>query len=432
MGRKVQVWALAAAVAALSAMSFLTAATLGEAPPDVRLYVAAMILGGVGVLAGLAKTDHLSARTVLLVALALHLVALAGAPRFEDDYFRFLWDGWRTLSSGSPYGVPPEAFFGARDLPDQMQTVLDGVNNPEVPTIYGPVLELLFAASVALFGPEERALRGLLGLVNLGLIALMLRGAPARQVALYAWCPLVVTEIVLHAHPDGVMAALLIAGLYAGRAQRRLLAGALFGAAAAAKIVALALWPALLRLGPRAAIAALLGCGALYLPFVLQTPEAGLDGTATFAERWRFNAMFYEVVSWAAPSDTLARLACAVAGVGLVLWSHARDSSFAELGGHRMFGYILLFSPVINAWYLLWLLPFAIGRREIWPWAASVALPLSYLTGVNLDDPGIAAFELHPAAKALEILIVLAAVVYDLRRSMAKKKPSQPLRAGVS
>jgi hypothetical protein len=44
-------------------------------------------------------------------------------------------------------------------------------------------------------------------------------------------------------------------------------------------------------------------------------------------------------------------------------------------------GVLLLFSPVINPWYLLWLLPMAtvVGQHRLWvsPWVASIALPWS-------------------------------------------------------
>ena len=45
----------------------------------------------------------------------------------------------------------------------------------------------------------------------------------------------------------------------------------------------------------------------------------------------------------------------------------------------------------MNPWYLLWVLPFAVVRPSPWAWTASVAVLLSYATGLNLQD-----MNLHP------------------------------------
>jgi glycosyltransferase involved in cell wall biosynthesis len=79
----------------------------------------------------------------------------------------------------------------------------------------------------------------------------------------------------------------------------------------------------------------------------------------------------------------------------------------------------------VNSWYLLWLLPFAVGRNEIWPFAAAAALPFSYMTGLNLDDPGLEAFAVHPLARAIEWTILLFAVLYDWRAIRKGKQASR-------
>src|SRR5262249_4697307 len=152
--------------------------------------------------------------------------------------FRFIWDGWRLLTSGSPYGVAPEHFFVDPAVPERMQRVLDGVNNPEHATIYGPGLELLYALAFLAGGTNPLALRILFALGNLALIALLMRRTAPHRAALYAWSPFALAEIVLHAHPDGLMALFLCAGLIAA-ATRPGLAGAMLGLAAGCKIVAL-------------------------------------------------------------------------------------------------------------------------------------------------------------------------------------------------
>jgi hypothetical protein len=86
---------------------------------------------------------------------------------------------------------------------------------------------------------------------------------------------------------------------------------------------------------------------------------------------------------------------------------------------HRVFGVLLLLSPVINAWYLLWLLPFAVYGRDLWPWVASFALCLSYVTGLNTGREDIAAFELLPLAQIAEWSLIGLALCIDLKHRFA-------------
>ena len=138
---------------------------------------------------------------LLLWAVVFRACGLVGGPFFEDDFYRYLWDGYRFAQDGTPYGVAPEAFFADPAVPAAFQDVLDQVNYPELPTIYGPVTQLVFLAAYGLRPASVAALQGVLVVVDLLAIGLLLRMAPARGVLLYAWCPLVVKEIAFTAHP---------------------------------------------------------------------------------------------------------------------------------------------------------------------------------------------------------------------------------------
>jgi hypothetical protein len=413
-----------AALLSLSAASF----TSRVDEPAILPYVVSIAAGSALVSLLLWNIQSTSVRAVLAGAIVLHLIAFLGIPAFEDDYYRFIWDGWQIAAFGTPYGVPPEAFFGDERVPLALQKILDGVNNPDVPTIYGPALELLFAGIYSIAGTELFGLRLTFGLANLALIALMLRQYPAERVALYAWNPLVISEIALHVHPDGVMALAIFAGVMLLKA-RPILAGALFALAAGVKLVGLAAWPLLLRTKPSALLAALTTLVALYAIFLLQGAGAGFESTAIFASQWLFNPLFYEVLSWLVPAD-IARLAAAgIAGVG-VLWLHARAEGRIDATLAAIFGLILLLASAVNAWYLLWLLPFAVSGRQVWPFAATAALPFSYLTGLNLGDDSLRPFEIHTLARLIEATILLAALIWDIRRAnkaATVTAPSKPI-----
>ncbi len=404
-----------------------------QSEPDILLYVLILSASCAVTTFLLWRRQISSARLVLGGAALAHLITFAGMSAFEDDYFRFIWDGWRTINNGTAYGVAPELYFAEDNIPFALKAVLDGVNNPQYPTIYGPVLQLVFAGIFAMFGVAPFGLQLLFAAANLLLIALMLHRYAPGTVALYAWNPLVIAETSLHLHPDGLLAVALFVAIMAGR-QRPVMAGLLLAVAAGVKLVALAAWPLLLRLRPRAIVTAIGTLGLLYAVFLVQGKGAGFDSTATFATIWHFNPLLYEaffqLFGWYA-----ARIPAIIVAGLLVLWLHARSRSIEDVPLATIFGIILLFSPAVNSWYLLWLLPFAVGRKQIWPFAATVALPFSYLTGLNLGEEALEPFAVVPLARMAEWVILLLALLYDWRAGRVDKtlsaKPfsSPPLMA---
>ncbi len=398
----------------LTTISVLVLLSRSIAPP-VELYVAALVAGGAGVSLLLWQGGKISTRMVLCIAAMGHFIALFGHAAYEDDYFRFIWDGWRLLETGTPYGIAPATFFDDETVPEAMQDVLAWMNYPELPTIYGPVLQILFAVTTFLGGADEAALRLAFAIATLVLVLLMLRRYEPAQVALFAWNPLVVAETTLHLHPDIILALMLFASVQAGR-KHPAIAGIFFGLAAGTKIVALAAWPLLLRLRPVALVTALATLAGLYGIFAAQGQGFGFATTEVFATVWYFNPIAFEGLLLAFGPEWGRLAAFMIAGL-LVLWLHASASGFDRVPLAAVFGAILLFAPAVNAWYLIWLLPFSVGRREIWPYVASAVLPLSYLTGLNLELHALEEFEVHPLAQSVEWLTIGAALIFDIMRA---------------
>ena len=159
------------------------------------------------------RNEPIPVARLLFWAVAFRLCGLWGGPFYEDDFHRYLWDGFRFATAGTPYGVSPEAFFLDETVPSALQAALDQINHPDLATIYGPTAQLLFLLGYWIQPGSVAALQGLLIAVDLATIGLLLRLAPARNVLLYAWCPLVVKEIAFTAHPDGLGVCLLLAAI---------------------------------------------------------------------------------------------------------------------------------------------------------------------------------------------------------------------------
>ena len=240
---------------------------------------------------------------------------------------------------------------------------------------------------------------------------------------------MVVAESTLHLHPDIILALALFSGLLAGR-RHPVIAGIFIGMAVGVKVVALAAWPMLLRLAPIGLVSALAILALFYGAFAIQGLGVGLDSTETFATQWYFNPLAFEplLVMF---GPTWGRLvALALAGL-IVLWLHSTAKNFDQVPLAAIFGAILLFAPAVNAWYLLWLLPFALDRRDIWPYVASAAIPLSYLTGLNLEIYELDEFEVHPIAVRVEWFLIGAAIIFDLVRNQLASREKKSHKTSV-
>ncbi len=366
---------------------------------------------------------------LLFWAVGFRLCGLIGGPFYEDDFYRYLWDGYRFATAGTPYGAAPEEFFVDPAVPAVFQGVLDGVNYPELPTIYAPVTQFVFLVAYWIKPASVAVLQAILIAVDLAVVALLLRLAPARNVLLYAWCPLVVKEIAFTAHPDGVGVCLLVAAVVLSRRRRWWIAAALLGLAVTAKTFALVLAPLiLLRARLRHWLLFVATVAAVYLPFVVM---GGTDllSLGVFARDWEFNSAVFGLLKTVVPPFEARIL---LGGLFAAFWGwyclrRARGREGEVPRGDWLFGVLLLLSPVINPWYLLWLLPFAVVFPSIWAWTASAAVLLSYVTGLSIPDYTLQPYEQPVWVRGLEFGLIGLALALDfsarrwreLRKDMA-------------
>ncbi len=346
------------------------------------------------------RAPPLSAPVVVVCAVGFRLAALFAPPMLEDDHYRFLWDGYRFAATGDPYAEAPQARFADETIPPAFREVLDQVNYPDVPTVYGPVLEwsfrLAYVIAPAALWPWK------LGLLasELAILAMLWPELGRRGRLLLAWCPLAVFETGFNAHPDALAVALVVAGWWCGRKGWALAAGVAVGLAVAAKVFALLAAPFVLwRLGWRSAAMAFGAVLLCYGPFWLGGSNAGLIGLRAMATEWEFNASVYAVAT-ALVSPGAARVLCALAFGALWLfllarWARAPGPAGALPPGVGIYGGFLLLSATVNPWYALWLWPFVAARPSVAGVTALAAVSLSYVTGLNLGEPALDSFA-HP------------------------------------
>ena len=373
--------AVLAGLGAASALLLVWGSTgAGNAARELGAVLAAACVGGVAVgwVALDARFGQWHAGWVLALGLVLRLIAVQASPLLEDDHHRYLWDGLRTATALDPYRLPPSAYFGEPGLAPLWQDILSGINNPHIPTIYGPVLQWLFALAHQIAPGRVGALQGLLLVADMAVLGVLAwQGVASRALLIYALHPLVLKEAMASAHPDGLVALWLLLALVAWQRQRAFWLGVLLGLAVCTKVAALVVLP-LLLLAPDAGLrrarwrwawpasvlpGLVVTVIVLYAPFVW---AGGSDATAlaVFGSAWRFNPLLYRAIELLLPVPLVRPVAALaiVAGIAALAAWWQRQREKGDITGEMRaippldiaFWWLLLLSPVVNPWYWLW------------------------------------------------------------------------------
>jgi len=178
---------------------------------------------------------------ILLTSLLIRVVSLFSWPILEIDVNRYIWDGATTLEGTSPYRYSPEQVLsgepdgtlpedlrrlvGLREKSKALGTILSRIHYGELPTIYPPVSQAVFA--VAVFITPARAgvfthvvvMKTVLVLFDMATVVVViglvrLAGKHVGWSVAYAWCPLVIKEIANSGHSDSVAVFLAMLALY--------------------------------------------------------------------------------------------------------------------------------------------------------------------------------------------------------------------------
>ncbi len=308
----------------LAALAALTAGALGLAigggslPESALLAGYALLFAPYLALLWLARDAELPLWPIVVAGVAVRVVLLPAEPLLSDDIFRYVWDGRVTLAGINPFEHAPaaDALAHLRD-----EHVWPKINHAEVPTIYPPGAQYLFAANAAVGGGVigMKALFVLVEATAIGALGRWLARLdeapaidPAFALAVYALNPLVFVEIAWSGHLDVVAWGLLAVGLvvwrYGGRSRAALVASLAVGASIAVKFLGLLAVPLLAaergsrlaeRLPLRRRLAALAAAPIVvlvaYLPFLGAGPKL-FAGFGTYAESWRGNDGGYRAV----------------------------------------------------------------------------------------------------------------------------------------
>ena len=299
---------------------------------------------------------------------------------YDQDLWRYLWEGHVWASGYNPYLLAPQnplldSLVDSRYSSCEVwEEIRDRVSYPDLPALYPPGAQLVFRLSHATFSGSVIGwkLWMILFECTAGLfVALTLKRLGRPVVAgllLFAWNPLLIKSFAGSGHFDAVLVALLSILAYAWICGRKRVAQVVLGLATLSKFVPVVLFP---LLTPPLLTGAAILCGTVvlgYTPFLTEGLEIPFSTLATFLRQWRFNGgpylllenilgrngalYFYAAVVAAIMYRFRKRRAAGLDQLRLLLW---------------LLGWTLILSPVVFPWYVTWLLPLAcvVGDR-VW------------------------------------------------------------------
>jgi type IV secretory pathway VirB2 component (pilin) len=273
------------------------------------------------------------------------------------------------------------------------------INHPDHAAIYPPGAQLVMAG-LAKISPSVLFFKSMFALADLGVLYLLLRINTGfhryRTTAWYAWSPAVVWAFAGAGHFDSLMLLAMVGAIWALYRSDPLdrqppawswsiISAVLLGVSISIKVIPLFLVPVwLLMLRRRSAVLILTLLIPWSLAYVFGGPGVVLDSLRKFAESTRFNDLlwwvFEGVRGQAEWNNKLYTSVLGIVSIGLAVLFR-RQWRRAMLW---VLGAMLILSPVLHPWYVVWILPVACWR-QCYPW---FILALSSLSALLVWEAG--------------------------------------------
>ncbi len=338
---------------------------------------------------------------LLLFSAAFRCILLFIPPLLSEDAWRYLWDGSVQWAGINPYRYAPLApELDALTNRPELAAIRAEIGHGEIPTVYPPAAQAFFMLITTL-GPSMLGLRA--GLICADLVVIWgiwrwaeVSGRVPQCAALYGFAPLAMMESAVGAHIDVLGAASMVLLALTLTQNRWFLSSLTLTVAIGVKLMPAIACIALIK-RKKVLVTTLALCGFGFYCYALPTIES-IKGLQAYAHRWRGNdgafALFVHFFQWVWPvengpvqlSESATSLVRLLVGVGpggewRKVWPDELVFASAKLMAGviwaSVFGWcvwtrrsvmmllgvcipaLMLLSPVVHPWYLLWVLPFA-------------------------------------------------------------------------
>lgn len=319
-----------------------------------------IFIGFIG--AWLSFPDGLSTRHKIGLILLISLLArifMLGMP-VSDDVYRYLWEGKIIIAGESPYQFPAEHahYESYRDQ------YWEGMNHKDKLTAYPPLAELIFAG-VSSIAYSPWAFKVLFILADMCMVwvlisFLTLRGVDVRTALLYALNPLALFAIAGEAHFDVLLILAMMLAMLCVEKKSFAWGWVWLGVAIQIKIIAVVLVPLFLwRCNWRYAWLLLIPLALPSLYFI-DSLSGMFHGLWAFGGLGAFNGPIHGPISYTLDGNITwaSRVVFVLFGLTTlwVVWTVKTPVKAAYL----LIATLVLLSPVVHYWYVLWVIPFVV------------------------------------------------------------------------
>ena len=385
-------------------------------------------------------SERMVAAVIVAVAASLQLIALTQPPATSNDDLRYIWDAKVQLAGIDPYRYAPddphldrlhEPLLFAR-CADPTGCAL--LNRPSVHTVYPPVAQAAFAGiRVASAGGrggqlpyQLAAALGALAITGLLLGFLRRRGRPIWHAAVWAWCPVIVSEFGNNAHIDWLAVLFAVSALIAYTAGRLRWAGALIGAAIATKVYPAVLLCSMLRRNPRRVLAYAAGVVALgYVPHVAAVGAKVIGYLPGYLrEEGYAHGSRLQLLGLVLPQPVDSIVGAALLGALAWLCYRTADPTAPEFSATWLMGAVLLIATPNYGWYAALLIAL-VAMTAKWHWLPIALAPtFTYLVNGEFYNQDWSRPAIYGLAVVVAWLIYLAS--RDTRSPAAANRSGRP------
>ena len=383
----------------------------------VLLLVGITIFAGVIYLAYLFKIPKADLRKqqllwVIGVGIVLRLLMLFSTPMFENDFYRYLWDGAVTGNAVNPYKYSPNEVMKGKDVPQELAElagksgdIIENVNHPHLRAIYPPVAQAFFALSYWLDSWSLNTWRIILIIMDMATLSLIFNALgmlklPSSLLIIYWWNPLLIKEIFNSGHLDVLIYPFVLSALILASKNKFVRSTFSLVIAIGIKLWPVFILPLIIRpvlSKPKQLLSLIVlavgTLGIIFLPMYM----AGLDnssGLLAYGQSWQNNDSAFKLLTYVSKfflevlgfetfhkSYVTRFIVIALTGIWILYITFSKKYKNTDLFTKSLFivAFAFLLSPTQFPWYYTWLLPLLTIKPRFSLLLLTALLPMYYL-----------------------------------------------------
>jgi len=233
---------------------------------------------------------------LLVIGFIIRIILIPSNPILSDDIYRYLWDGKVFYHGFNPFSYAPDS-LNLESLKDS--AIYPYVNFPEIPTVYAPFAQIIFAISYIL-GYNILVWKIILFVFECVLVLFLYKllntfSMNPMRLAIYLLNPLVVIEIYGSGHLDIIGVCFLIIGIFYFYKNKIGLSLFTFIVSILVKYNPLIMILPIIKKKFLQKILIIISSVIFVLFLFTQNGTIPTAGMITFVNRWEFNGFLYKV-----------------------------------------------------------------------------------------------------------------------------------------